>query len=76
MKNNSVLSDDLKYIDDQVYNIIKNYTISKDDLYLTIAGTIGSVGVIPIELDKMNLTENAAKLTDITINKTYQPIDF
>jgi restriction endonuclease S subunit len=38
---------------------------------LTIAGTIGSVGIIPEVVDGMNLTENAAKLTNITCNKEY-----
>ncbi len=71
MKNNTVLLNGLKYIDNQVYDVIKNYTISKDDLYLTIAGTIGGVGIIPEVLDNMNLTENAAKLTDIKTSKFY-----
>ena len=71
MKSNTISLDDLKYIDIQTHEIIKNYTISKKDLYLTIAGTIGAVGVVPDELDGMNLTENAAKLTQIQINKKF-----
>lgn len=71
MKSNTIISDDLKYIEEEVYKEIKNYTISKDDLYLTIAGTIGAVGIVPNELDGMNLTENAAKLTNILIDKEY-----
>ena len=63
--------DDLKYIDDAVFQEIRNYTISSDDLYLTIAGTIGDVGEIPQEVSGMNLTENAAKLTDIGCNRLY-----
>lgn len=62
MKNGTVISSKLKYITDDIFEIIKSYTISKDDLYITIAGTIGDVGEIPEELDNMNLTENAAKL--------------
>ena len=62
---------DLKYIDDDVFEQIKNYTIDSNDLYLTIAGTIGSVGIIPQELSGMNLTENAAKLTNICCVKEY-----
>ncbi|MCD8288284.1 MAG: restriction endonuclease subunit S [Porphyromonadaceae bacterium] len=53
---------DLKYIDDDVYKCISRYTISSDDIYLSIAGTIGVVGTIPSELNGANLTENAAKL--------------
>ena len=55
----------------KIQSDIKNYTISKDDLYLTIAGTIGRVGVVPDSLDKMNLTENALKITDINSDKKY-----
>ncbi len=71
MKQNTIVLDDLKYISNDVYSLIKNYTISSSDLYLTIAGTIGSVGIIPREVDGMNLTENAAKLTNITCDKNY-----
>ena len=71
MKDNTIKLSDLKYIDDYVYEHIKNYTINTSDLYLTIAGTIGSVGIVPNEVDGMNLTENAAKLTQIGCIKEY-----
>ena len=71
MKDNTIKLSDLKYIDDYVYEHIKNYTINASDLYLTIAGTIGSVGIVPNEVDGMNLTENAAKLTQIGCIKEY-----
>ena len=71
MKNHSINTDNLKYISEEVFLQIKNYTISKDDLYVTIAGTIGVTGEVPTELDGMNLTENAVKITNIQINKTY-----
>ena len=42
------------------------------DLYLTIAGTIGDVGEIPQEVSWYeDLTENAAKLTDIVCDRLY-----
>ena len=66
-----MLLSSLKYIDEDVFAEIKNYTISSNDLYLTIAGTIGDVGLVPAELDGANLTENAAKLTDIKCSKLY-----
>lgn len=62
MKYGTVDLCDLRYIDESEYLKIHNYTISSDDLYVSIAGTIGAVGVVPIELDGMNLTENAAKI--------------
>ena len=71
MKDNTIKLSDLKYIDDYVYEHIKNYTINASDLYLTIAGTIGSVGIVPNDVDGMNLTENAAKLTQIGCIKEY-----
>ena len=71
MKNNTIVMSDLKYIDEDVFEEIKNYTIHSSDLYLTIAGTIGSVGSIPHEVSGMNLTENAAKLTNIGCVKEY-----
>ncbi|WP_186429655.1 restriction endonuclease subunit S [Clostridium sp. BSD9I1] len=57
----------LKYLDQESYNQIKNYTISSKDVYVSIAGSIGKVGIIPEGLDGANLTENAAKITDIAI---------
>jgi type I restriction enzyme M protein len=54
--------EDVKYIAKDVFNEIKNYTISKENVYITIAGTIGLFGTIPDEFDGANLTENAAKL--------------
>ena len=71
MKNNTIIQNDLKYIDDEVYEMIKNYTISSNDLYVTIAGSIGVVGEIPELNNGMNLTENAAKITQISINKSF-----
>ena len=71
MKNNTLTTNKLKYISNEIFEQIKNYTISKDDLYLTIAGTIGNAGVVPDIFDGMNLTENAVKLTEIKINKLY-----
>lgn len=62
---------DIKYVPDSIAPLIKNYTISKDDLFITVAGTLGIVGQIPNELDGANLTENADKLTNIKCEKTF-----
>ncbi|WP_151744002.1 restriction endonuclease subunit S [Acinetobacter calcoaceticus] len=67
MKNESILDNDLKYISEDVFNEIKRYTISKNDIYITIAGTIGKVGKVPEKFHNMNLTENAAKITDLNL---------
>ena len=71
MKKNTILDNDLQYIDEEVFTEICNYTIKKEDLYLTIAGTIGAVGEVPDLFDGMNLTENAAKLTHLQCDKKY-----
>lgn len=57
--------DALKYIDEEVFEKISRYTISSEDIYVSIAGSIGKVGIIPSCIDGANLTENAAKLTNI-----------
>ena len=68
--NESICIENVKYIDSDTHMMIKNYTISSADIYISIAGTIGKVGIIPEELEGANLTENAAKITDI--NGAYQ----
>ena len=71
MKAGTICDFKKKYISEETFKKIANYTISKDDVYLTIAGTIGLVGFIPEKYDGMSLTENAAKLTNISINKLF-----
>lgn len=61
-RDGSVDTSNLQYLTPEDYDRIKRYTISGDDVYISIAGTIGLVGVIPSELDGANLTENAAKI--------------
>ena len=61
-KENTIDTSDLKYIDNNIFNQISNYTISSEDVYISIAGTIGLTGTIPKELNGANLTENAAKI--------------
>ncbi|NVK28834.1 MAG: restriction endonuclease subunit S [Flavobacteriia bacterium] len=68
----SVNTLNLMYLEEVTHLAIKNYTISKSDLYISIAGTIGLVGTIPQSLDGANLTENAAKLCELTgVNRNY-----
>lgn len=63
--NGSINLDKVKYIDDETNENIKNYYISKEDVYISIAGTIGKVGIIPDALDGAKLTENSAKITNL-----------
>ena len=71
MKNGTVLDNDVQYITDDIYEIIKAYTISKDDVYITVAGTIGQAGTIPEFFDNANLTENADKLELYNTDKKF-----
>lgn len=60
------------YVPNNIQPKIKNYIISKDDLYIAVAGnTLGMVGAIPENLDGANLTENADKLCNIKMNKQF-----
>lgn len=63
--------ENILYVPEDIFPLIKNYTISKDDLYITVAGTIGKVGFIPNELDGANLTENANKIVFKNIDKRW-----
>ncbi|WP_052370468.1 restriction endonuclease subunit S [Chromobacterium haemolyticum] len=59
------------YVPSHIQPSIARYTISKDDIFITVAGTLGIVGIVPAELDGANLTENADKLTSIKIHRDY-----
>lgn len=55
----------LQYVPEEVFPVIKRYIISKDDIYISIVGTIGLVGTVDETLDGASLTENAAKICNI-----------
>ena len=71
MKDGFVSTDNLQYISDDIYEKISNYIIKKEDVYITVAGTIGRVGKIPYELDGANLTENADRLVFSAIKQDW-----
>ena len=78
MKNGTISSTDIHYLDEKMYQQIKQYTISKNDIYMTIVGaTIGKCGLVPEKFHNMNLTENAAKISPVFVNKDflYQCLD-
>lgn len=64
-KNMSVDASNIRYLPRETYDLIKSYTISSNDAYISIAGTVGLAGTVPRELDGANLTENAAKLCNL-----------
>ena len=71
MKQNSVTDNDIHYVSEAIFQKIKAYTISSDDLYITVAGTIGNVGEIPSAFNNANLTENANKIVFKFISKKF-----
>lgn len=62
---------DIMYVPENVQPMISKYIISKNDIYISVAGTLGLVGKIPKELDGANLTENANRITEIQCNRDY-----
>ena len=73
-KEGSIDKSNLQYVPDEAYPSIARYIIDSNDLYISIVGTIGLVGKVPLELSGANLTENAAKICQIdstVINRDY-----
>jgi len=55
--------ENIKYISEENHKIIRNYIAQENDILLTIVGaTVGKCGLVPIELDGENITENFARL--------------
>lgn len=72
LKNGTVILDKIQYVMPDIQKLIKNYTVTTGDIYITIVGAcIGDVGVIPEIMDKANLTENAAKITNLKCESSY-----
>ncbi len=66
LKEGTVLVDNLMYLLPETQFKIKNYIVKTDDVYITIVGAkIGDAGIIPLSMNNANLTENAAKITDL-----------
>lgn len=62
MKDGYISTENLQFVPKDIYPSISRYIIGKEDVFITVAGTIGRVGKIPPELDGANLTENADRL--------------
>ena len=69
---NSISLDNIKYISQETKDIINKYIITTNDIYITIAGTTGLVGIVPNELDGANLTENAVRINIVNKNEILQ----
>lgn len=71
MYDGGVDTSNIMYVPDEAYPAIENYRIFKEDIFISVAGSLGIVGKIPEKLDGANLTENANRLTNITCNRDY-----
>ena len=71
MKNRSVQTKGLLFVPEDIYPSISQYIINKEDVYITVAGTIGRVGKIPPEIDGANLTENADRIVFSHLNQDW-----
>ena len=61
-----------EYVPEEFQPLISKYRVSKDDLVISIVGTIGVIKIIHDTLDDANLTENCVKITHIRkINSSY-----
>ena len=63
----------LMFVPEDVFPRISRYTISSQDVWISIVGTVGLVGLVDEALDGASLTENAAKICSIAphVNKTF-----
>ena len=71
MKDDIVSMDNLQYVPEDIFPSISRYIINKEDVFITVAGTIGRIGKIPPELDGANLTENADRLVFTIIDQDW-----
>ena len=67
LKEGTVLKQNIMYLLPETQEKIKNYIVKTNDVYITIVGAkIGDAGIIPEFMNNANLTENAAKITDLS----------
>lgn len=57
---------DLEYVPNDVFPLIKNYTVNKNDVILSIVGSVGLVSIVNEELHHASLTENCVKIIPVT----------
>jgi len=69
IKNGLIAFKEPKFITYELRQKLKNYTVNKDDVCITIVGAyVGDIGIVNNSLSGANLTENAVKLTNLKNN--------
>lgn len=64
------LNSKFQYVSDEIQKSISRYIVEKDDVLISIVGTIGLVNIIDKSLHQANLTENCFKITNCKIINT------
>lgn len=60
-----LLTENMMYIDNATFNILKRFTVKTGDLLISIVGTIGLVACVGSTLNGANLTENCVNVTEV-----------
>lgn len=69
IKEGKINTDDLIYLEDDIFQKIKRYIINSGDIAITIVGaSVGDTGYASKNVDGYNLTENAVRLTNYKNN--------
>ena len=63
LRDGVIRTTELSYLTPATQKLIARYTVDRDDVIISIAGSIGMTAVVPPEMAGANLTENAAKIT-------------
>ncbi len=71
MRPGTVSSSEIMFVPDSVFPSIKRYRIFSEDIFISVAGSLGIVGKVPKELSGANLTENADRITNIACSQDY-----
>lgn len=66
-----VNSSDIQYVPDDVFPEISRFTVDAGDIFISCAGTLGLVGMVPETLDGANLTENANRIWSIECDSRF-----
>ena len=62
---------EIMYVPEQAFPEIQNYRIYSEDIFISVAGSLGIVGVVPSQLSGANLTENANYITELKCDRDY-----
>ncbi len=71
MRPGTVSLSEIKYVPESVFPAIKYYRIYCEDIFISVAGSLGIIGKVPRELDGANLTENADRITKLTCSQNF-----